>query len=92
MGQTVSGWAIIQSGLKDDDQVIIDGLQRARPGLKVVPTSQQLTVDADALLRGRGQPDSTPANSDAVTQPAEEAVNEGTPVQDSETKPSPSAP
>ena len=92
VGQTVSGWAIIQSGLKDDDQVIIDGLQRARPGLKVVPTSQQLTVDADALLRGRGQPDSTPANSDAVTQPAEEAVNEGTPVQDSETKPSPSAP
>ena len=70
VGQTVSGWAIIQSGLKDDDQVIINGLQRARAGLKVVPTLKQLSVDAEALLRGRGQPDTasavTPANGSQV--------------------------
>ena len=35
VGQTVSGWAIIPSGLKDDDEVIIDGLQRARQGLRL---------------------------------------------------------
>ncbi|MAI32445.1 MAG: hypothetical protein CBE00_05755 [Planctomycetaceae bacterium TMED240] len=71
VGQTVSGWAIIQSGLSDDDRVIINGLQRARTGAKVVPTSQTLSVDAEDLLRGRGQPNTDiPATAPAATTPA----------------------
>lgn len=60
VGQTVSGWAIIQTGLSDSDPVIVNGLQRARAGAKVVPTSKKLSVDAEALLRGRGQPNTEP--------------------------------
>ena len=82
VGQTVSGWAIIQSGLKDDDQVIISGIQRARAGLKVAPTQTKLSVDAEALLRGRGQPDTAPPASNAG-KPTDEA---------SETAPSPTTP
>ena len=68
VGQTVSGWAIIQSGLSDDDRVIINGLQRARAGAKVVPTPKTLSVDAEALLRGRGQPNTeTPATASSAT-------------------------
>jgi len=76
VGQTVSGWAIIQTGLSDNDQVIINGLQRARAGAKVVPTSKTLSVDAEALLRGRGQPNTearataTPASGNTPPQPA----------------------
>ena len=60
VGQTISGWAIIQQGLTDSDRVVIDGLQRARPDIKVVPKTETLSVNAEALLRGRGQPGTTP--------------------------------
>ena len=94
VGQSVSGWAIIQGGLKDDDQVIINGIQRARAGLKVEPTAETLTVDAEALLRGRGQPDTAPVGSDtaptegAATAPAAGEASKPT-APASETAPSP---
>ena len=81
VGQTVSGWAIIQTGLSDNDRVIINGLQRARAGAKVVPTSKTLSVDAEALLRGRGQPDTEApaANPSGSTAPPKPAASETTP-------------
>ncbi|MDE0866417.1 MAG: efflux RND transporter periplasmic adaptor subunit [Rubripirellula sp.] len=63
VGQTVSGWAIIQQGLSVDDWVVIDGLQRARPEKEAVAKRETLSVDAEALLRGRGQPGTTPPTS-----------------------------
>ena len=85
VGQTVSGWAIIQTGLSDKDRVIINGLQRARAGAKVVPTAKTLSVDAEALLRGRGQPNTQPAtaepaaNPPSSTAPPDPATSENTP-------------
>ncbi len=56
VSQTISGWAVIESGLTTDSRVVIDGLQRARPGLEVIATDKQLEVDDQALLRGFSPP------------------------------------
>jgi RND family efflux transporter MFP subunit len=37
LGQSVGGLRVIKEGLKEDDNVIVDGLMRARPGTKVTP-------------------------------------------------------
>ncbi len=50
--KAVSGWAIIKNGLTEQSRVIIDGLQRARPGLQVTPLDKELVVDDESLLRG----------------------------------------
>ena len=58
ISQSVSGWAIIQSGIDTSSRVVVDGLQRARPGLEVVATDRQLVVDDFMLMRGMKQPSS----------------------------------
>ena len=42
-GDVYQGLRVIQSGLTDDDRVIIDGLMRARPGTKVTPVDGRIT-------------------------------------------------
>jgi multidrug efflux system membrane fusion protein len=37
LGQAVGGLRVIREGLQADDRVIVDGLMRARPGVKVTP-------------------------------------------------------
>jgi membrane fusion protein, multidrug efflux system len=37
LGQLVDGLRVIKSGLKADDRVVINGLMRVRPGVKVTP-------------------------------------------------------
>jgi multidrug efflux system membrane fusion protein len=37
LGQTIGGLRVIKDGLKEDDNVIVDGLMRVRPGVKVTP-------------------------------------------------------
>jgi RND family efflux transporter MFP subunit len=37
LGQSVDGLRVIKEGLKADDRIIVDGLMRARPGVKVTP-------------------------------------------------------
>ncbi len=48
-------WRAVDSGLGPDDRIIISGLQRVRPGLKVVPKP--------------GQPDSPPPSAPGTTWP-----------------------
>jgi RND family efflux transporter MFP subunit len=38
-GEVVDGLRVIRSGLKDDERVIVNGLQKARPGTPVTPTN-----------------------------------------------------
>ncbi|MFH0826146.1 MAG: efflux RND transporter periplasmic adaptor subunit [Pseudomonadota bacterium] len=40
-GQAVDGMRVINKGLSKDDWVIVNGIQRARPGAKVNPTKSQ---------------------------------------------------
>ncbi|MGB8484830.1 MAG: efflux RND transporter periplasmic adaptor subunit [Xanthobacteraceae bacterium] len=46
IGQVDKGLRVIESGLKPDDLVVIDGVQRAIPGNKVDPDKQKMTVPA----------------------------------------------
>ncbi|MGI9471004.1 MAG: efflux RND transporter periplasmic adaptor subunit [Rubripirellula sp.] len=77
VGQTVTGWAIIQEGLTESDQVVVDGLQRARPTLEVIPESVELEADGESLLRGQGQPSAQPMPATDATQPPQDATQSG---------------
>nr|WP_294517824.1 efflux RND transporter periplasmic adaptor subunit [uncultured Rhodopila sp.] len=47
-GDLHDGLRIVQSGLAADDRVVIDGLVRVRPGLKVAPVAGTITPDPAA--------------------------------------------
>jgi RND family efflux transporter MFP subunit len=46
VGRLVNGLRIVESGLKPGEQIVINGLQRARPGTKVAPTVAEMTPDS----------------------------------------------
>ena len=48
LGAHVDGLRIVRSGLKPDERVIVNGLQRVRPGAAVAPESVPMVVRADA--------------------------------------------
>ena len=50
MGQLVDGLRVIEEGLQPDDSVVVNGLQRARPGAKVEPEQTDMkSLTASAL-------------------------------------------
>ena len=53
LGRLVDGLRVVTSGLKQGDEVVINGLQRVRPGMKVTPTLATMTPDTttDTALR-----------------------------------------
>jgi len=46
VGRLVDGLRIVESGLKPGERIVINGLQRARPGTKVAPTLAAMTPDS----------------------------------------------
>ena len=58
---------IILDGVKPGDRVIVDGIQKARPGSKVNPTTASASGAVDA--KADGQADAAPSGS----QPAAKA-------------------
>lgn len=44
VGAMIDGLRVVRSGLSAEDIIIIDGLQRVRPGIQVVPTLKELPV------------------------------------------------
>ena len=46
VGRLIGGLRIVESGLKPGEQIVINGLQRARPGSKVAPTLADMTPDS----------------------------------------------
>ena len=50
MGQQVDGMRVIEEGVKPGERVVVNGLQRARPGAKVDPESTDMkSLTASAL-------------------------------------------
>lgn len=47
VGPIIDGLRVVRSGLTDKDTIIINGLQRARPGQKVTPEPGKITVKED---------------------------------------------
>lgn len=75
IGRNINGWSVVESGLTQDSRVVVDGIQRARPGLKVAAIDKQLEVDDQMLLRGlspSGRADETESESAAPSTSAEE--------------------
>jgi membrane fusion protein, multidrug efflux system len=46
LGPIVEGLRVVRSGLAPTDRVVIDGLQRARPGQKVTPENGKIEATA----------------------------------------------
>jgi hypothetical protein len=44
LGPIVDGLRVIRSGLAATDRVVIEGLQRARPGQKVIPEDGKIEL------------------------------------------------
>ncbi len=51
-GQLVDGMRVIEEGLRNDDWVVVNGIQRARPGAKV---DSEKTEMASLTASARGQ-------------------------------------
>jgi RND family efflux transporter MFP subunit len=48
LGPTIGGLRVIKEGLKEDDTVIVEGLMRVRPGMKVTPQEKAPPATAGA--------------------------------------------
>jgi multidrug efflux system membrane fusion protein len=48
VGRLVDGMRIVTSGLKGGERIVINGLQRVRPGMKVAPTVAPMAQDSTA--------------------------------------------
>jgi RND family efflux transporter MFP subunit len=64
MGRLVDGLRVIEDGMQPDDRVVVNGLQRARPGAKVDPEQtdmKSLTASALKAAAEAGQDKAKPA-------------------------------
>jgi RND family efflux transporter MFP subunit len=52
IARRVEGWVVIEAGLDAESRVVVEGLQRAIPGLPVDPELVSLEVDPQQLVRG----------------------------------------
>ena len=46
-GNLERGLRIVRAGLQRDDRIVINGMQRVRPGVKVAPTDGRIEPQAD---------------------------------------------
>jgi multidrug efflux system membrane fusion protein len=67
VGALIEGMRVIEDGLKGDEWVVVDGIQRARPGAKITPVQQQATAPASAPAPGSEQ--AKPAAASASVAP-----------------------
>lgn len=51
LGRVVDGLRVVQSGLRDGEEVVVNGQLRVRPGMKVIPKRGAMTPAAAALAR-----------------------------------------
>jgi len=60
LGALVNGRRVIEEGLQENDQVVINGLQRARPGSKVSPKKSDFPPARGSTTRSATEPTSKP--------------------------------
>jgi multidrug efflux system membrane fusion protein len=51
IGPTVDGLRVVKQGLSPGEEIVVNGLQRVRPGIKVVAKRETMAPDPVALLR-----------------------------------------
>jgi RND family efflux transporter MFP subunit len=50
LGPLIDGYRVVVGGVKAGEQIVVNGLQRVRPGMKVTATSGSMLATADAHL------------------------------------------
>ena len=65
LGRSDAGLVVIEAGLSGGERVVVNGLQRARPGAKVAPEAAEMTPNPDAN-RGAFALDAAPADPPPV--------------------------
>ncbi len=63
MGQLVDGLRVIEEGVKPGEQVVVNGLQRARPGGKVDPEKTEMKTLTKSALRAKAEARQNPAKT-----------------------------
>jgi RND family efflux transporter MFP subunit len=53
LGRLVDGFRVVSSGLEPGEQIVINGLQRVRPGMKVAPTTAPMAPDSTGNTAAR---------------------------------------
>jgi RND family efflux transporter MFP subunit len=74
VGARRGGWAVIETGLAEGDRIVVEGLQRARPGAAVAPEPTELDVNNDDLFSrqqsGKNKSGESEASSPDVPPPS----------------------
>ncbi|MFH5803673.1 efflux RND transporter periplasmic adaptor subunit [Alienimonas sp. DA493] len=78
VGPADAGLRVIESGLNPSDRVVVNGLQRARPGAEVAPEPGEMTPNPEAATGAFQVADDQPAEQ----QPAEEQPADEPPADD----------
>jgi RND family efflux transporter MFP subunit len=73
VGALIEGMRVIEEGLKGDEWVVVDGIQRARPGAKITPVQQQAAAPASAPPSGSEQAKPAAASASAAPSESEQA-------------------
>ncbi len=75
IGTKVGDLVVVSEGLLADEAVIVDGIQRARPGVTVEPQRIELAIGDEQIeaTRGGGAPPPAPAESDVESVPESES-------------------
>jgi RND family efflux transporter MFP subunit len=53
LGRLVDGFRVVTSGLKPGEQIVVNGLQRVRPGMKVTPSTAAMVPDSTTETAAR---------------------------------------
>jgi len=53
IGRLVDGFRVVLSGLAPGERIVINGLQRVRPGMKTTPTLVAMRTDSGAVTARR---------------------------------------
>ena len=73
MGQLVDGLRVIDEGLGPDDSIVVNGIQRARPGAKVDPEQTEMESLTASALKAAAEAGQGKANPAAVPSEGGEA-------------------
>jgi multidrug efflux system membrane fusion protein len=53
IGRLIDGFRVVVSGLEPGEQIVINGLQRVRPGMKTTPTVVAMRADSGSVTARR---------------------------------------
>ena len=73
IGQRIDGLVVIEEGLRTDDRVVVDGVQRARPGRMVAPEPVEMSdLTSSARQQAAAEAAATSGSGDASSPQAQQ--------------------